>query len=116
MITVTIPFSRLVGENATVNEENATVNEENATVNGENATVNEEKATVNEENATVKLSKTERQIMEAMQSNKTITIEELVALTQRHRATVLRCIKKLKDKNLIGRIGSDKKGFWVINN
>jgi predicted HTH transcriptional regulator len=130
MITVTIPFSRLVGENATVNEENATVNEknatvneknatvneENATVNEENATVNEENATVNEENATVKLSKTERQIMEAMQSNKTVTIEELVALTQRHRATVIRSIKKLKDKNLIGRIGSDKKGFWVINN
>jgi predicted HTH transcriptional regulator len=123
MITVTIPFSRLVGENATVNEENATVNEKNATVNEknatvneENATVNEENATVNEENATVKLSKTERQIMEAMQSNKTVTIEELVALTQRHRATVIRSIKKLKDKNLIGRIGSDKKGFWVINN
>jgi predicted HTH transcriptional regulator len=107
MITVTIPFAKVLDENATVNDENATVNDENATVNDENATVNDE-------SATVKLPKTKQQIIEAMKANDHITVEELVTITKKHRATVLRNIKELKIQNRIERIGSDKTGHWKI--
>jgi len=103
-------------ENATVNQENATVNQENATVNQENATVNQENATVNQENATVnfdvKLNKTEIEILAQMDAVQKVTIPYLVNVLKKHRATVARNIKSLKEKGIIRRVGSDKTGYW----
>ena len=93
--------------NGTVND---TVNDrENDTLNG---TVND---TLNDTvNGTV--NETEQIILRLIKSNASIKIEDMVLYSKKSRRTVIRALSSLKDKNLIKRIGSDKSGYWQIQN
>ena len=94
MVTVPVHEWFLEG-NDTLNEPvNGTVND---TVNG----------TVNE---------TEQIILRLIKSNASIKIEDMVLYSKKSRRTVIRALSSLKDKNLIKRIGSDKSGYWQIQN
>lgn len=53
-------------------------------------------------------------ILDLMTNNPNITKDELIDKTNTSRATVSRNIKKLKDKGLLGRVGSDKTGYWEV--
>ena len=52
--------------------------------------------------------------MKIIKNNKTVTIIELINIFNRSRPTILRYLKKLKDKNKIERVGSDKNGYWKV--
>ena len=54
-------------------------------------------------------------ILELIRDNAGITTERLVSGTGKSRSTVLREIKKMKTVGIIERIGSDRKGYWQVN-
>ena len=56
----------------------------------------------------------QKQIIETIRKQKSITIKELVVLFNVSRKTIMRDIKKIKDLKIIERIGSDKTGYWKI--
>lgn len=60
------------------------------------------------------LSKSEKSIYEAIRINPLITVEELIKVTNFGQTTINKTIKKLKELNLIERIGSNKSGYWKI--
>ncbi len=66
------------------------------------------------ENGTVNLSATEETILDYIEQNNFATISEIMTSVSKGRTTVNRAIKALKEKGLISRIGSDKKGYWQI--
>lgn len=79
---------------------------------GTNGTVNGTvSGTVNE---TVKLTVTEQAVFDCIKTNNTITIAEIMSVTNKGRGTVTRSIKFLKEKGVLARQGSDKSGVWII--
>jgi ATP-dependent DNA helicase RecG len=59
-------------------------------------------------------SATEKNLLALIAANPHITQIELAKETKRHRVTIARWIKSLKDAGLIERVGSDAKGYWNI--
>ena len=55
------------------------------------------------------------EIMSLMKNNPRITITDIAKSLNISRSTVTRKIKELKIDNYIYRIGSDKKGSWIVN-
>jgi ATP-dependent DNA helicase RecG len=64
------------------------------------------------ENATE--NATEKELLALIAVNPHITQIELANRTKKHRATISRWIKSLKEAGLIERVGSDAKGYWKI--
>jgi predicted HTH transcriptional regulator len=67
------------------------------------------------EKVTERVTEKERDVLKCIEHNPTITSTELAALLSLSRKTVSARINSLKEKGLIERIGSDKKGAWRIN-
>ena len=65
--------------------------------------------------ANVTANQTMYKILEMIAENKNVTIDEMANVISKNRKTVLREMKKLKDSNVIKRIGSDKTGYWEIS-
>ena len=51
-----------------------------------------------------------------MQSTPQITMKELATALKKDEKTILRNINKLKEKGIVERVGSDKTGYWKVNN
>jgi ATP-dependent DNA helicase RecG len=51
-----------------------------------------------------------------MNLDETVTYDELSKRLRKDRTTIRRNIQKLKEMNMIERIGSDKNGSWKIKN
>ena len=68
------------------------------------------------ENDTVicNLSKNETVVFQVLQQRSDISADQVAVLAKVSRSTVNRTIKKLKEKGLIRRNGSDRKGTWII--
>ena len=81
--------------------------EENET---ENVGVNNENVGVN---VGVNLNKTQRKIVELIRNNPSITIEEMAKFADVATRTIERNIKKLKEREIIDRVGADKNGKWI---
>ena len=81
-------------------KEDKTINIINGTVNG----------TVS---GTVKDS--ENIIINILKLNPNITQNQITKQTSIPLRTVKRTMKQLKDKKIIERVGSDKKGYWKVN-
>lgn len=62
------------------------------------------------QNDTLNLTTKERTVLQIIQSNLTITTEQIVQKSTFSRPTVMRAIKSLKEKNLLERINSKKTG------
>ena len=62
----------------------------------------------------INLSEKERTVFEILKTNPMITSVNMVLQTGFSRPTVERAIKKLKESNLIRRVGPDKGGHWEI--
>jgi ATP-dependent DNA helicase RecG len=56
----------------------------------------------------------EKQIVTLILKNSSISIAELAEKTKKHRATISRYINSLKEKKIIKRIGTTKKGEWKV--
>ena len=61
------------------------------------------------------MNNTENQILKLLEQNPNMTQKEIadnIKITER---AVSKVMKELKTKNIITRIGSNKKGYWKIN-
>ena len=63
----------------------------------------------------VTLNDTQKQILEKINENPGITYNELSDQTNKARRTIVRNMQKLKDEDIVKRVGSDKTGHWEIN-
>jgi Fic family protein len=67
---------------------------------------------VNDENGGVSLL--QKQIIDFMQQNPQISVAEIAKQSNKPRRTIENNVKKLKEKGIISRVGSDKTGSWKI--
>jgi len=65
-------------------------------------------------NATVNLTAIQKDIIKQVQDNPNVTYNILADLLKRNRTTIYRNMEKLKQVNILERIGSDKKGYWKV--
>ena len=65
-------------------------------------------------NASVKLSATQEAIISLMRENPQITIKEIASTLGKNETTITRNIKQLKEEGVVKRVGSDKRGYWLI--
>lgn len=66
------------------------------------------------EDSEIFLFSSESAVYQLIKSNDFSTISKAAVLLNLSTATITRALRSLKDKGLIKRIGSDKKGYWVI--
>ena len=66
------------------------------------------------ENYTEKLNETQKKILELIKLNPCITQKIMMEKTNLSRPAITLNLKQLKDKKIIDRIGSDRKGKWII--
>lgn len=66
------------------------------------------------EDVTKNLSDKERLVYALIKKNPDITNRVLISKTNFAHATIERAVKRLKEKSLIERIGSDKTGHWKV--
>ena len=55
-----------------------------------------------------------RSIIEDIEEDADVTIEAIALRLGKTESTIKKAIKKLKDKEIVVRVGSDKTGFWQI--
>jgi len=60
------------------------------------------------------LSEIEIQIIALISTNNKITLDDIASQTDKHRATIARTIRNMKDAGIIERSGSKKTGHWRI--
>ena len=68
------------------------------------------------ENYTENLNKTQKRIVEIIDKNPNITQQILAERMKLTRVAIALNLKQLKEKNIIERVGSDRKGIWKIIN
>lgn len=66
------------------------------------------------EKVTDQLTDTELQILGLIEEDPAYTSSVLAEKLSLSRKTIALWLKKLKEKNVIERIGSDRKGYWKI--
>ena len=57
----------------------------------------------------------QKQKIDFMQQNPQISIAEIAKQSNKSRRTIENNVKKLKEKGIISRVGSDKTGSWKIS-
>ena len=58
--------------------------------------------------------KSDQKVLALMKENSKITIYELMERLSMSESGIKKVIKKLKDENIINRVGSLKSGYWEI--
>ena len=58
--------------------------------------------------------KSDQKVLALMKENSKITIYELMERLSMSESGIKKVIKKLKDENIISRVGSLKSGYWEI--
>ena len=77
-------------------------------------TVPEDRVVHGPERVTEKVTDGERAILELLEVDPGYTYEMMADILKISRKTVSERIKKLKEKEIIDRVGSDTKGYWRI--
>jgi predicted HTH transcriptional regulator len=57
---------------------------------------------------------TAKEILNLMRRDRDVTLTQLAEITSKHRITIARNIKTMKEAGLIERIGSNKTGYWRL--
>ena len=65
-------------------------------------------------NDPIKLDDRELQIIELLREKSDLTRKEMAARIECSDSTVKRCLQSMVEKGVIKRIGSNKKGEWII--
>ena len=60
------------------------------------------------------ISDFEKEIISLIKTNSKITQQEMCKITGAGRTTVTNNLRRLKQNNIIKRIGSDRNGYWKI--
>ena len=60
------------------------------------------------------LSKTEAKVVQLMRDNPTVTLPEIAEATDRLERTIEKLVRKLKEQEIIGRVGPAKGGHWKV--
>ena len=60
------------------------------------------------------LSDLQVQLLDFIRSNPAVSYDELAAMTQKDRTTVMRNMGKLKEAGILRRVGSKKTGHWEV--
>ena len=60
------------------------------------------------------ISENERNVLSLILADPEVTAAEMADKLSLSRKTVERCVRKLKEKRIIERVGSDRKGYWRI--
>lgn len=60
------------------------------------------------------LTNHERLVLDAIEQDRTVTIRDMAAHLGISKSSVSRAVKSLREKQMIGRSGSNKKGVWKI--
>ena len=68
-----------------------------------------------EQKTDIHLNETQLQVLNCIRDNNNITKKQLQEKTQKSKTTIDNTIGFLKEKKLIERIGSNKKGYWQVN-
>lgn len=68
------------------------------------------------ERVTEKVTEGEREVLELLEVDPGYTYVAMADILKISRKTVSERIKKLKEKGVIKRVGSDTKGYWKVNN
>ena len=63
----------------------------------------------------LKLSLDEKTVLKVLQTSPQIIVRDIAQQLDFSRSAVSRLMRKLKDKGIIERIGSNRKGYWKIN-
>ena len=63
----------------------------------------------------LKLSLDEKTVLKVLQTSPQIIVTDIAQQLDFSRSAVSRLMQKLKDKGIIERIGSNRKGYWKIN-
>ena len=123
-VWLTLPIdSTAHGETAEISTVNSTVRAESNEVSTVNSTARAESNEVSTVNSTVNstvraeqlhFTSIQKSILNLMIATPDITIEEIGAKIGKDRNAVNYQLKKLKDKKIIEREGSDKTGRWII--
>lgn len=66
------------------------------------------------ENVNEKLSLNQQKIIEVMKTNKKVTMEELAEIVGIAKTNVARNIKKLRNLDIVRRVGAAKGGHWEV--
>lgn len=66
------------------------------------------------ENCTENINETQRKIIELIKYNPNITQKIMMKEINLSRTAVTLNLKQLKDKKIIKRVGSDRKGYWKL--
>ncbi|MCB5262108.1 MAG: helix-turn-helix domain-containing protein [Candidatus Cloacimonetes bacterium] len=66
-------------------------------------------------NAPVNLSDTQQNIIDKIMDNSSVSYDTLADILDLNRTTVMRNIQILKKAGILTRIGSDKTGYWQVN-
>jgi len=61
------------------------------------------------------LGQNEENILQIISQNKYVTIAQIASLLKIATTTVENNLEKLKNKELLRRIGPDKGGYWEVN-
>ncbi|EOT21598.1 hypothetical protein C805_03676 [Eubacterium sp. 14-2] len=64
--------------------------------------------------AVIKLSATEQEILEHLQNSSTLSAKEFASLLHKTPRTIQRNITALREKGLLRREDSDRKGKWIL--
>ena len=70
---------------------------------------------INDPINTVELSEREKKILELLRQDPTLTRAKMAVILGCSDATIKRALGSMVQKNVIRRIGSNKKGEWIIN-
>ena len=65
-------------------------------------------------NKTINLNDVDKKIMNIIKNDPNVTIEECSMKVNKSIRTINNIFKKLKELNLLERIGSKKTGYWII--
>ncbi len=71
--------------------------------------------TSGEINGEINLSETDKKVFSAIKKNPSIKRQELISSLGIGKSTLDRSLKKLKEMELLKRVGSNKVGYWELN-
>ena len=75
-----------------------------------------ERLSFDESSLNLQLTQNETTVLNMMNNNPTITQKELAIAIGLSKTTIQNIIIRLKELNYINRVGSNKKGYWKVNN
>lgn len=106
---------QISGQNAGQTPETEQISGQNAGRTPETEQISGQTPEENIQKELLKLSLDEKTVLKVLQTSPQIIVRDIAQQLDFSRSAVSRLMRKLKDKGIIERIGSNRKGYWKIN-